>query len=154
LCISAFFKIEFQLWDTTGNDAFDRFGSLSYAGSDVVLACFAIDNPISIVRIADRWAPKIRHYCPRTPLILVGCKSDLRDTEQPDSASASDADSTNASQGQPGQHLQELLKPEEGYAMAARLGARCYLETSAKTKNGIEALITTAGKVVLQQVYS
>ena len=26
-----------------------------------------------------QWVPEVRHFCPNTPFVLVGCKSDLRD---------------------------------------------------------------------------
>jgi len=41
---------------------------------------------------------------------------------------------------------------EEGYAMAARIGAFLYLETSSKNKFGIDALITLAANAGLNVV--
>jgi GTPase SAR1 family protein len=142
-------QIEFQLWDISGDDVHDRFGNLSYSGSDVVLACFAIDRPESIASIAERWVPKVRHHCPSTPIILVGCKSDLRrlDNSQSDETPSEGESSTNL-QCKPG--TGELLSSEEGCAMATRVGACIYLETSAKTKYGVEALLTLAGKIALE----
>jgi GTPase SAR1 family protein len=26
----------------------------------------------------EQWVPEVRHFCPNTPFVLVGCKRDLR----------------------------------------------------------------------------
>jgi GTPase SAR1 family protein len=31
------------------------------------------------VNIEDKWHPELFHYCPKTPMILVGNQVDLRD---------------------------------------------------------------------------
>ena len=37
-------EIEFSLWDTAGQESYDRLRPLSYPASDVVLICFAKYN--------------------------------------------------------------------------------------------------------------
>lgn len=46
--------------------------------SDVVLLCFSITNPVSLRNCKVMWYPEIRRFCPQTPVLLVGCKNDLR----------------------------------------------------------------------------
>lgn len=46
--------------------------------SDVVLLCFSITNPVSLRNCKAMWYPEIRRFCPQTPVLLVGCKNDLR----------------------------------------------------------------------------
>lgn len=46
--------------------------------SDVVLLCFSIASPISLRNCKAMWYPEIRRFCPDVPVILVGCKNDLR----------------------------------------------------------------------------
>lgn len=46
--------------------------------SDVVLLCFSIASPISLRNCKMMWYPEIRRFCPDVPVILVGCKNDLR----------------------------------------------------------------------------
>jgi GTPase SAR1 family protein len=46
--------------------------------SDVVLLCFSIGNPKSLRNCKAMWLPEIRRFCPNTPVLLVGCKNDLR----------------------------------------------------------------------------
>lgn len=46
--------------------------------SDVVVLCFSLANPNSLRHVRTMWFPEIKHFCPRTPIILVGCQLDLR----------------------------------------------------------------------------
>ena len=46
--------------------------------SDVVVLCFSIANPNSLHHVKTMWHMEIKHFCPRTPVILVGCQLDLR----------------------------------------------------------------------------
>ena len=44
----------------------------------MILVCFSIDNYHSFEHVRSKWVPEVRHYCPQAPIIVVGCKSDLR----------------------------------------------------------------------------
>lgn len=70
--------IEMSLWDTAGQEDYDRLRPLSYTSTNVVLITFAIDSPTSLNNVRLRWHPEIQHFLPGIPLLLVGCKSDLR----------------------------------------------------------------------------
>lgn len=84
--------IELSLWDTAGferqpspplshlvgQEDYDRLRPLSYPDSNVILVCFAIDKPDSLLNIQRKWIFELEQYCPNVPTILVGCKSDLR----------------------------------------------------------------------------
>ncbi|KAI6778778.1 GTP-binding protein rhoC [Emericellopsis cladophorae] len=70
--------IELALWDTAGQEEYDRLRPLSYPETDLIFVCFAIDCPNSLDNVLDKWYPEVLHFCPYTPLILVGLKSDLR----------------------------------------------------------------------------
>ena len=37
--------VELALWDTEGQEDYDRLRSLSYSDSHVILICFAVDSP-------------------------------------------------------------------------------------------------------------
>ena len=71
--------ISLGLWDTAGQDDYDRLRPLSYPDTDLFLICFSIVNPNSYHNVFDKWAPEINHHCPSVPKILVGTKLDLRD---------------------------------------------------------------------------
>ncbi|CAD6563986.1 MAG: Rho GTPase [Alectoria sarmentosa] len=70
--------VELALWDTAGQEEYDRLRPLSYPETDLLFVCFAIDCPNSLENIMDKWYPEVLHFCPTTPLMLVGLKSDLR----------------------------------------------------------------------------
>ena len=72
-------KIELGLWDTAGQEEYDRLRPLSYANANVFLLCFSIVNPVSYQNITAKWYKEVIHYCPDVPLILVGTKLDLRE---------------------------------------------------------------------------
>ncbi|KAJ7823803.1 small GTPase-binding protein [Mycena olivaceomarginata] len=58
--------VELSLWDTAGQEDYDRLRPLSRD---------------SFENIEEKWAPEVMHHCGRKlPTILVGCKTDLRAT--------------------------------------------------------------------------
>lgn len=76
--------IDVALWDTAGQEEYDRLRPLSYPDSDVILICFAVDNLVSLQNVKDMWYPEVNHFCPGIPVILVGTKSDLGINFDPD----------------------------------------------------------------------
>ncbi|XP_026818711.1 ras-like GTP-binding protein Rho1 [Rhopalosiphum maidis] len=72
-------KVELDLWDTAGQEDYDRLRPLSYGGADVVIICYSIDTPKSLINVIDKWVPEVRYFCKEVPVVLVGNKKDLRD---------------------------------------------------------------------------
>ena len=89
--------VELALWDTAGQEDYDRLRPLSYPDSHVILICFAIDSPDSLDNVQEKvrqtfysymeaghadnllqWISEVLHFCQGLPIILVGCKNDLR----------------------------------------------------------------------------
>lgn len=127
--------VSLNLWDTAGQEDYDRLRPLSYPQTDVFLACFSIISPISFDHIEQKWHPEIIHHCPEVPIILVGNKIDLRD--DPSVL----------------EHLHELrmapVTKNQGIEMAKKIGAVKYLECSAKTQKGLKEVFVTAAEVVV-----
>ena len=128
--------VELALWDTAGQEDYDRLRPLSYPDTDVILMCFSIDSPDSLENIPEKWTPEVRHFCPIVPIVLVGNKKDLK------------FDETTRRELQ--KSKQEPVKTEDGRAMAEKIGAYAYLECSAKMNDGVREVFETATRAALQ----
>ena len=71
-------QVSVALWDTPGQDDYDRLRPLSYPNTDVFIICYSIISSTSLENVKNKWIPEIRRRCPNTPFLLVGTKSDLR----------------------------------------------------------------------------
>jgi Rho family protein len=49
--------IEVALWDTAGQEEYDRLRPLSYPESDVILIVFSVDFPTSLANVLDKVHP-------------------------------------------------------------------------------------------------
>uniref|UniRef100_A0A8C4N855 Ras homolog family member B n=1 Tax=Eptatretus burgeri TaxID=7764 RepID=A0A8C4N855_EPTBU len=74
-------QVELALWDTAGQEDYDRLRPLSYPDTDVILVCFSIDSPDSLENVSEKWVPEVRHFCPNVPIVLVANKKDVRHDE-------------------------------------------------------------------------
>eukprot|EP00494_Astrolonche_serrata_P004168 UN04180 len=74
--------INLGLWDTAGQEDYDRLRPLSYPQTDVFLVCFSVISEPSFANVKQKWIPEITHHAPSVPIILVGTKSDLRDDQE------------------------------------------------------------------------
>ena len=72
-----------HIWDTAGQDEYDRLRPLSYSGANAILLCFALDSKQSFVNLSERWIGEVKHYCKDAKIILIGTKADLRQTGNP-----------------------------------------------------------------------
>ncbi|EEU48700.1 uncharacterized protein NECHADRAFT_90232 [Fusarium vanettenii 77-13-4] len=121
--------VELALWDTAGQEEYDRLRPLSYPETDLIFVCFAIDCPNSIDNVLDKWYPEVLHFCPYTPLVLVGLKSDLRYKK-----TCIDMLKT--------QGLTPVTT-EQGMAVAKKMGAQ-YMECSSKEMRGVDEIFESA----------
>ncbi|KIN01284.1 hypothetical protein OIDMADRAFT_123931 [Oidiodendron maius Zn] len=126
--------LELALWDTAGQEEYDRLRPLSYPETDLLFVCFAIDCPNSLENVMDKWYPEVLHFCPYTPLILVGLKSDLRTKR-----TCIDLLKT--------QGLTPVTQ-EQGMAVARKMGAR-YMECSSKETTGVDEIFNAAINTVV-----
>lgn len=116
--------LNINLWDTAGQEDYDRLRPLSYPQTDIFLLAYSIISPASLDNIANKWYPEISHYCPNTPVILVGTKADLRNDQHIISRLAE----KNIS----------LTTPEQGQAVGKQINATKTLECSALTQKGLK----------------
>lgn len=69
--------VSLSLWDTAGQEDYDRLRPLSYPQTDVFLLCFSLIHQTSLNNVTTKWYPELSHYAPDTPIVLVGTKLDL-----------------------------------------------------------------------------
>lgn len=69
-------SVSLGLWDTAGQEDYDRLRPLSYPQTDVFLICFSVASPSSFENVTSKWYPEIKHHCPDAPMILVGESKD------------------------------------------------------------------------------
>ncbi|KAA0064837.1 rac-like GTP-binding protein RAC1 [Cucumis melo var. makuwa] len=74
--------VNLGLWDTAGQEDYNRLRPLSYRGADVFILAFSLISKASYENVAKKWIPELRHYAPGVPIVLVGTKLDLRDDKQ------------------------------------------------------------------------
>ncbi|RVW38628.1 Rac-like GTP-binding protein RAC1 [Vitis vinifera] len=133
-CCGGWSTVNLGLWDTAGQEDYNRLRPLSYRGADVFLLAFSLISKASYENVAKKWIPELRHYAPGVPIILVGTKLDLRDDKQFFIDHPGAVPITTAQ----GEELRKLI------------GAPAYIECSSKTQQNVKAVFDAAIKVVLQ----
>lgn len=149
--------VSLGLWDTAGQEDYDRLRPLSYPQTDVFLICFSLVSPPSFdnvtakvsnhdrprqrrengaavqsltARVCVQWAPEIKHHAPNVPIVLVGTKLDQRTDKKVE------------------QELREKrMEPityNQGLLCAQEIGAYKYLECSALTQTNLKAVFDCA----------
>ncbi|KAH6890379.1 cell division control protein 42 [Thelonectria olida] len=108
------------LFDTAGQEDYDRLRPLSYPQTDVFLVCFSVTSPASFENVREKWFPEVHHHCPGVPCLIVGTQVDLRDDP-------SVREKLSKQKMQP-------VRREDGERMAKDLGAVKYVECSALTQ--------------------
>jgi len=127
--------INLGLWDTAGQEDYDRLRPLSYPQTDVFLVCFSIISPASFENVSAKWYPEISHHAPNVPVILVGTKLDLRDDKET-------IDRLREKRMAP-------ISYEQGLSKMKEITAVKYLECSALTQKGLKNVFDEAIRAVI-----
>jgi len=129
-------SIELGLWDTAGQEEYDRLRPLSYANANVFLLCFSVVSPVSFENVQAKWYPELMHFCPEVPFILVGTKMDCRN----------DPGEVEKLRSQ----SQTPVTTDQGNQLASKLKAIRYMECSAKTQENLKDVFDEAVRAVLR----
>ncbi|GFO04698.1 GTP-binding protein rhoa [Plakobranchus ocellatus] len=84
--------VELVIFDTAGQEDYDRLRPFSYTDVDVALICFSLADQDTLTNVVENWYPEIRYFCGNVPIILVGNKKDIRDAESSRSSSNASID--------------------------------------------------------------
>ena len=159
------------LFDTAGQEDYDRLRPISYPDTNVFLVCFSVVRPTSFENVKEKWIPEIKHHCPKTPFLLVGTMLDCR--EDPEFISQLGRDifkeekihtrSDTLTQRRMGRKIlryiihmfsaltkQKPMEQRHGLSMASEIGAVKYMECSARTQEGLKDVFDEAMLAALQ----
>ncbi|XP_041058157.1 rho-related GTP-binding protein RhoF isoform X2 [Carcharodon carcharias] len=131
-------KISLTLYDTAGQEDYDRLRPLSYQDTNIFLICYDVTNPTSFENVRIKWVPEVNHFCQGAPMLLIGCKTDLRmDKERLRRLRAAQ---------------QEPITYNQGEEAARQINAVMYLECSAKFRENIEDIFKEASSAALNAI--
>jgi Rho family protein len=136
--------IELSLWDTAGQEEFDRLRSLSYDNTDVVVLCFSVDSKDSLENVESKWIGEIQENCPGVKLVLVALKCDLRENGEEEEEGGTGAAAEGAQR-----EKKPMIDYNTGLEVARRVKAMRYLECSAMRNRGVNEAFTEAARVAL-----
>lgn len=125
------------LWDTAGQEDYDRLRPLSYPQTDVFLLCFSLTSRTTFNNIKTKWAPEVFHHCPGVPVVLVGNKRDMLNDER--------VVSEMAARGE------KPITDAEAKRLAKEVGARAYIACSALTQEGITEVFDAAIRAAMDK---
>ncbi|CAF1011626.1 unnamed protein product [Adineta steineri] len=126
-------RITLALFDTSGLEDYDQLRSVLYRYTNIVLICFSIDSSVSAINTIEKWMPEVQHFCGPCPVILVGCKKDLRTDIQTITKLKHEGE--------------KPMTIEAGKQLATQIKADAYMECSAKTHEGIHELFLLAARL-------
>lgn len=120
--------IELALWDSAGQEEYNRLRPLSYAEVDILMVCYSVGSRVSLQNVEDLWMPEVKHFCPSAPIMLVGLKSDLRDQMS----------------------FAELVDSKQADLTAQKLGAFSHMQCSAKSRSEVDEVFNEALNTALR----
>lgn len=126
--------VNLGLWDTAGQEDYNRLRPLSYRGADVFVVAFSLVSRASYENVMKKWMPELQHHARGVPIVLAGTKMDLRDDRFYLSNHPGLVPVTTA----------------QGEELRKQIGAAYYIECSSKTQQNIKAVFDAAIKVVIK----
>eukprot|EP01027_Heterolobosea_sp_BB2_P006787 GEZU01010199.1.p1 GENE.GEZU01010199.1~~GEZU01010199.1.p1 ORF type:complete len:195 (+),score=48.85 GEZU01010199.1:306-890(+) len=123
------------LWDTAGQEDYDKLRPLSYPETHIFIVAFSVVNPSSYENVKSKWWPELQEHAPNVPMLLVGTKTDLR--EDPEFCKKLAAKSLHP------------ITQAQGEALYKEIKAIGYRECSARTQVGLKEVFDEAVRAVL-----
>jgi Ras family protein A len=131
-----------MVWDTAGQEEYEKLRPLTYKDSDIIILCYSIDSQDSYYNIIEKWYPELRYYCPTVPVVLVGNKKDIRDDSKKLNAKKSPSNFFNLAKNE------LFVDSIEGEHLCKRIKANHFLECSVRTGENVKEVFDYAGLIV------
>lgn len=121
-------EVELSLWDTAGQEDYERLRPLSYTMTDCFLVCYSVGNRSSYENVIHKWYPELKHFSASVPIVLVATKVDLRSKlDQP------------------------VISTQEGKKLKKKIKAIHLIECSALDRINISEVFEEALRVAMQK---
>jgi len=128
--------ISLDLYDTAGQEDYDRLRVMCYPHTHAFLVCYAVDNETSLKNVQTKWVPELKVHAADAAIILVGLKSDYR----------GDANREQELK----QQGKKMVDPQAVEVMAEQIGAKATIECSALKMKGVKQVFELAIKVIIE----
>ncbi|KAL4455023.1 hypothetical protein ABPG74_006405 [Tetrahymena malaccensis] len=74
--------VQLGIWDTAGQEEYNRLRPLSYSNTDIFLIVFSVVDPESFDNALKKWYPELQQIQPKSLKVFVGNKVDLLEQEE------------------------------------------------------------------------
>jgi len=126
-------RVQLALWDTAGQEEYERLRPLSYSKSHIILIAFSLDTPDSLENCCYKWSPEVQDICgTQIPVMLVGLKKDLRDDAEARGEDVSGDDNP------------RWVSTSRAQAVQREIGAKMYMECSSLRMEGVDEIFEQA----------
>ena len=123
-------NVELGVWDTAGQEGYERLRPLSYPQTDVFLLCFKADKPKTLEHIRTKWYPETSHHCPEVKRILV-CITECA----PEDENENESD--------------KAVSIEDCRAVAEEIHASNFVVCNLSTRQGVQEVFEEAARVAM-----
>ncbi|KAJ2943764.1 hypothetical protein O0L34_g12370 [Tuta absoluta] len=113
-------EVEMALWDTAGQEDYERLRPLSYSDTNCFLVCYSVGTRSSYDNVVLKWYPELKHFCASVPMVLVATKIDLRESGK------------------------AVITTQEGKKLKKKIKALGFVECSALERTNMDAVFEEA----------
>lgn len=103
-------RTSISLWDTVSNEEYRRQIVASIICKDVFMLMYDVTSPSTFEALKETWLPMMTKHSPSSPFVLVGNKTDLRESQE---------------------STEQFVDPDSARAWAREVGAAGFFEVSA-----------------------
>ncbi|XP_045760638.1 ras-like GTP-binding protein RhoL isoform X1 [Maniola jurtina] len=120
-------EVEMALWDTAGQEDYERLRPLSYNGTHCFLVCYSVGSRSSYENVIHKWYPELKHFSSSVPIVLVATKIDLRTSGK------------------------AVITTQEGKTLKKKIRAAQFVECSALERENMDEVFEEAVRAALRK---